>query len=825
MEQNLNNFTQQQEEEKQKERNRFNVQNLIMKYFIYWKWFVVSVIICLVAAFFKLKYTTPIYNITATIMLQDKQKGDFANQMQTLEDFGFMQQVSNIDNEVEVLTSKSLIKQTIIDLKLYTVYTQRGRVGQQHLYNNSPVTAELSSEDVAKMERSFGFEIKDNKKGGALLRYMIEDKATGEIVKKEENISTWPYLLHSPIGEIALIRNKQIPLEGTLNISFVPPLTMAKTYLGTFSVTPTSKTTSVARISFNDASKERGISFVNKLVANYNKNANDDKDLVAKKTEEFINERLQEVDKDLGGTESELENYKRSASVTDVQKDAELALQTGSDYDKKRVDVDTQIKLLGFLRDYVYNPSNNRQVIPSNVGLTDASLISLMSNYNEAVLKRNNLLLGSTEKNPAVVEITSLVDQLSSGVKKSLDNLYASYNISKREIESQARRFSSKISSAPTVQRELTGIERQQTVKSGLYVMLLQKREENALVLAATTDNVKIIDDAIASDSPVSPKRAFIWLIALFFGLAIPVAIIYILELMRYKIEGRNDLDYLTSIPVLGDVALSHTIKKGERAIVVKKNKNDMMAETFRAIRTNLQFTLSDPAHKVILFTSTTSGEGKTFVSSNMAASLALLGKKVILIGLDIRKPRLAHMFGLSDRNRGITAFLAGDANDKDYLFEQISHTDLDNLDVLPSGTVPPNPAELLAKVNLDKAIEYLSEVYDYIILDTPPVGLVTDTFIIGRVANASVFICRADYTPKAAILQLDQLKDTGKLPNISLVLNGVDMVKKKYGYYYGYGRYGMGYGYGKYGYGYGSGNYGYGYGKYGSYGYDDEKK
>ena len=345
--------------------------------------------------------------------------------------------------------------------------------------------------------------------------------------------------------------------------------------------------------------------------------------------------------------------------------------------------------------------------------------------------------------------------------------------------------------------------------------MLLQKREENSIALAATADNAKIIDAALPFDAPVSPNRRSIMLIAFAIGLIFPIAIIYLMEVMRYKIEGRNDLEKLTKIPVLGDVPMSHEIKNSQRTIVVNENSNDLMAETFRAIRTNLQFILDSPDKKIIQFTSSTAGEGKTFVSSNLAVSMALLGKKVILIGLDIRKPRLAEMFNLTDRKSGITVFLSGDANDKDLLFKQIMPSGVNpNLDILPAGVVPPNPAELLSRKNLDKAMEYLKEEYDFIILDTAPVGLVTDTLIISRVTDATVYICRSDYTPKSNLGIANDLRKDGKLKNMSIILNGIDMKLKKYGYYYGYGRYGK---YGRYGYGK--------YGRYGQYGYGNDAK
>jgi capsular exopolysaccharide synthesis family protein len=425
------------------------------------------------------------------------------------------------------------------------------------------------------------------------------------------------------------------------------------------------------------------------------------------------------------------------------------------------------------------------------------------------------LLRTASETNPTVIDVTLSLTLMANSLKTSIESLYESLVIQQRDTEAQAAKFEAKINNAPTQEKILAGYKRQQDVKSGLYLMLLQKREENSIALAATADNAKIIDAALPNDAPVSPKRKMIWLVALVLGCAIPVAVIYVLELLRYKIEGRNDLEKLTSVPVLGDVAVAHNLKKGQRGIVVRENDNDMMAETFRSIRTNLQFVLDSPDKKVIQFTSTTSGEGKTFISSNLAMSMALLGKKVILLGLDIRKPRLAEMFGFADRSKGITAFLAGDPDDKKLLFDQVIPSGISsNLDILPAGVVPPNPAELLSKVNLDNAITFLSEKYDYVLLDTAPVGLVTDTLIIARVADASVYVCRADYTAKNDLNLVNSLYTEGKLKNMSLVLNGVDMTKRKYGYYYGYGNYGK---YGRYGYGK------YGYGHYGHYGYGND--
>lgn len=787
----------------EEEEGGFDFKIILMKLIIYWKWFVVSIVLCLLCAFVYLRYATPVYRIQATVMINDEKKGSFQNQMMAMQDFGFVGTTGGVDNEIEILRSKSMIKQAIVDMGMFVQYQLGGRIAKRVIYGKYPIEVQISDDDLADLTRSFLLEISHPDSTKYKIEYAYKD-LSGEMVEFEKTISGFPYVLESPVGQLILSRGEMPMAPGqTLYVSIVPPIKMAKSCLANLSIAPTSKTTSVAHISYLDVNKKRGTDFVNSLVAAYNRENNNDKNVVALKTEEFIKERLDIVAAELDATEMEMAQYKKKSGLTTVVGDAQKILEANSEYERKNVEITTQLKLVTYLRDYVNDPANHLQAIPGNVGLADASLTSLIAKYNEGVVERNRLLRTASESNPTVVDMTMSVELLSKTIRTSVESLYESLTIQKKEVEGQTAKFGTKIGDAPTQEKILMGYERQQEVKSGLYLMLLQKREENSIALAATADNAKIIDAALANDYPVSPKSSMILLVALVLGCAIPVAIIYIMELLRYKIEGRNDLEKLTKVPVLGDVAVSHDLKKGQRGIVVRENDNDIMAETFRSIRTNLQFVLDGPEKKVIQFTSTTSGEGKTFISSNLAMSLALLGKKVILLGLDIRKPRLAEMFGFANRTKGITAFLAGDPDDKELLFDQIIPSGVnDNLDILPAGIVPPNPAELLSKKNLDNAISFLKEKYDYVLLDTAPVGLVTDTLIIARVADASVYVCRADYTAKNDLNLVNSLYAENKLKNMSIVLNGVDMAKRKYGYYYGYGGYGKYGHYGHYGYG-----------------------
>ena len=799
------------------EESGFDIKSVLIKLLINWKWIALSVIVCLIGAKFYLQKQTPVYRVQATIMINDGQKGSFQNQMQTFQqDFGIMSTTSGLDNEIEVLRSKSVIKQAVMDLELHTRYSiGNGRFRPATtLYGEYPIEFKISREDLERMTSSASFQVTQPNASSFVISYNRYDKETGEMTEIKEEVNSLPYILNTHIGRLVLEKGEMRPLnpDQKMTVSILPPLLVARGCSGGLSIEPTSKTTSIARISYLDINKRRGVDFVNQLVTAYNRENNNDKNIVAMKTEEFIEKRLAKVSAELDEAEEQVAQFKRSSGLVNLSGDAQRVMQGSSEYEKQQAEVVTQLKLISFLNEYINDPKNNLQPIPVNVGLADASLSALIGRYNEIVIERSDLLRTASENNPAVADATAMANLMAGTIKTSIASLQSSLNIRKEDFERQAKKYDSKLGDAPTQEKVLAGYKRQLDVKSGLYMMLLQKREENSIALAATADNAKLIDAALAYDAPVSPNRQMIWLIALALGLALPVAAIYLKEVLRYKIEGRNDLEKLTKVPVLGDVAISPKAKENKRAIVVHENSNDQMAETFRAIRTNLQFVLGGPEKKIIQFTSSTAGEGKTFVSSNLAMSMALLGKKVILVGLDIRKPRLAEMFNLADHKKGITLFLSGDANDKELLFEQIMPSGVNkNLDILPAGIVPPNPAELLSKKNLDKAIEYLKERYDFIILDTAPVGLVADTLIISRVTDATVYICRADYTPKSDLDLVNSLYKEGKLKNMSIVLNGIDMSKRKYGYYYGYGKYG-GSRYGRYGYGK--------YGKYGQYGY-----
>lgn len=775
---------------------------LFFRYLIRWPWFVASVIICMACAWLYLHYSTPVYNINATILIKDDKKGGTTgSNLSAFEDIGIFSSSKNIDNEIEILRSKSLIKDVVNELGFYINYSAKGSFHDIEIYNSSPVLVLFSCEDAERLSDPILLTL-NILPGGKL---DVTATINGQVSSK--HFDKLPAVLPSVAGTITLIPNPRQTANtaSTVDITIVQPLEVAKEYAGSLSIEPTSKTTSVAIISLKNTNKKRGEDFINKLLEIYNRDANDDKNEVAENTARFIDERIAIINTELGITEQELENFKRGAGLTDLSRDAQLAISEKSEYEKRYVENGTQLNLIRYLSD-ILGKADHSALLPANVGLSDESLSTLIIQYNALILERNRLLRASSETNPVIVRLDSSIRDLRSNLTTTIASVHKGLLIAQTDLNRQANKFAGRVNNAPAQERQFVSIQRQQEIKAGLYLMLLQKREENNITLAATANNAKIIDDALADGSPISPKNKIIYMIALVMGVCTPIGVIYLMNMFSFRIEGRSDVEKLTTVPIIGDIPLAETDKGS--SIAVQENDNGIMAETFRSLRTNLLFMLnSSVEQKVILITSTMTGEGKTFIASNLAVSLALLGKKVILIGLDIRKPGLNKVFLLPYKEKGITQFLSAPQNTDLHTLIQPSNV-TKNLSLLPGGTIPPNPTELLARPALEEAIDLLRQEYDYIVMDTAPIGMVTDTQIIARVADISIYVCRADYTHKNDYQLINELQERKRLPALCTVINGLDTKKKKYGYYYGYGKYGRYYGYGKkYGYGYGNEN------------------
>lgn len=725
-----------------------NIQELLFRYLIHWPWFVVSIIICIACAWGYLRLTTPIYNISATVLIKDEKKGGGASMSSDLEKMGlegFVSSSSNVDNEIEVLRSKSLAREVVNNLGLFVTYMDEDEFPSKELYHTSPVLVSLTHQEADKLPGRMEINMILQPTGALGVQITVGEK---EYRKQFDKL---PAVFPTDEGTVAFFANndtlsavcpENITKERHITAFINRPFSVLKEYVSSLSIAPTSKTTSVVVISLENTNTRRGRDYINKLLEMYNINANNDKNEVAQKTAEFIDERIGIISKELGSTEQDLENFKRSAGITDLSSEAQIALTGNAEYEKKRVENQTQINLVIDLQRYM--KGNEYEVLPSNIGLQDAASAGAIDRYNQMLVERKRLLRTSTENNPTIINLDTSIRAMRTNVQATLDATLKGLQITKEDLAREASRYSRRINDAPTQERQFVSIARQQEIKSGLYLMLLQKREENAITLAATANNAKIIDEALADDNPISPKKTIVYLAALVLGVGFPVGVIYLIGLTKFKIEGRADVEKLTSLPVVGDIPLADE-KTG--SIAVFENQNNLMSETFRNVRTNLQFMLEN-GKNVILVTSTISGEGKSFISANLAISLSLLGKKVVIVGLDIRKPGLNKVFNIPKKEHGITQYLT---NTTANLMDFVQPSDINkNLFILPGGTVPPNPTELLARGGLEKAIETLKANFDYVILDTAPVGMVTDTLLIGRVADLSVYVCRADYTHKA---------------------------------------------------------------------------
>ena len=796
----------------------FDFATLYRTIVLNWYWFVLSLIIFGSLGAIYLRYTTPMYQSTAKLLIKDESGSNRRGQsLQNMSNLGIISNSTGIDNEMEILTSHSLAEDAIRDLKLYVNYSTKGRVKDVILYRNQPLNVDVDPGHLEKLNAPIDLTItKDS------IFYIVSGTY---YVPTNDNSNEGPYSINRKItnlpatiatraGIITISSNYGHTLKNSdvLNVSILSPRMAANKYTSELQVSQTAKSTSIAQLQLTDEVPQRSLDYLKQLAIVYNRQANEDKNTIALRTDKFINDRLSKINTELGKTEGELQNYKQKNGIVELQMNAGNSVANQNNSELKLADVETQIELFNTIAREVESSSRNlTQVIPSNVGLDDQSSTSLINKYNELVLERNRLLRSASESSPVVEPLTAQIRELNGNIRRAIAAARQTLLIQRDAVSAQVNKYNGQVAETPQQERMLTQIDRQQEVKSGLYLMLLQKREENSISLAAIADKGKLIDDPQLVGK-ISPKSTSIMMVALLIGLVIPVLVILVLQFFRYKIEGHDDVARLTKLPIIADVAVASNKAKGKADIVVHENQNNQMEEIFRSMRTNLQFMLKE-GQKVVLFTSSTSGEGKTFNAANLSVSFGLLGKKVILVGLDIRRPRLAELFGINDHKHGITNLLVKDNPTAEELQEQILPSGVNkNLDLLMAGPIPPNPAELIARNSLDIIINLLKEKYDYIMIDTAPVGLVTDTLQIARVVDASIYMCRADYTPKSSFNLINALANENKFPNMAIVLNGIDMSKRKYSYYYGYG------GYGKYGR-YGRASYGTSYGQYGNYG------
>lgn len=760
--------------------NKKSLEEFIAPYLAQWRWILLSVIVLLIAAFIYLRYADKKYKVNSTIILKDQDDSKIKNSSAILSPMDLMGTVSNVDNEIEVLKSKYLIRTTINKLNLHTSYVKRGRVKSTDMYTRSPILVSMEQSDLDRLKEPYSLTVVIHKNQSITVIQDINGK------DQEVKITKLPALLRTKYGVLTFaFRPGNVPDYGApIEVIIKPPMSVVPFYRKNLTIAPTSNTTSVLGMELLTPETEKGKDFLKTLVEMYNHDAIADKNREALNTKDFIDERIAIINQELGDAERNVEQYKKSQGLTDLQSDVQLSQQRSSQYEQRLVDVSTQLNMVDYLDRYVADPGNRNKLIPSNVGVDDPTLVATINEYNKQVLERDRLLRTNTESNPVVQKIDGQIEAMRDAIGSSISSVKQGLNIARRDAQNQVNLYRSQTGMAPTQERQFSEISREQQIKSSLFLMLLQKREENALALSASANSARILDEAAAS-GPVAPKPILVLMAALLLGLLIPIFIIYLRDLLHFKIESRFDVEKLTKLPILGEIPASDVGN-----IAVEENQNRETDEAFRMLRTNLLFQLGKDQN-VVIVTSAESKEGKTFVAINTAISMALLGKKVLLIGLDLRLPRMSEYMNIEADN-GMSQYLSGYTTDIFSLIQESGITP--NLYAISSGTVPPNPTELISKDTFEKGIAELRDRFDYIIIDSAPVGLVTDTIVASKSVDATLYVCRANVSHKNSLKFVNELSEKKMLPNVGLVVNGISNYVSGYG---GYGRtYSYGYGY-----------------------------
>lgn len=789
--------------------NTINVQELLLLCLGRWYWFVISVGLVLCAAVFYLLRTPPIYTRQASLLIKENAKGQsFSHEVgAAFADMGIFQSTTNVNNELISLQSPAVMLDVVKRLHLDVSYAVDGAFYRKTLYGTElPLTIQF--EDLADNE-NISLVVKPAADGKGYL--LGEFMKNGEPIAKDSVFRVVEgKTMITPVGRLSIQPSSyaKVPLAVPLYVTRTSLYATTMRFASNLSVELANKQASVINLTFKDVSIQRAEELLNTLIAVYNENWVKDKNQIAISTSMFINDRLGVIEQELGHVDSDISTFKSENLLPDVQAASSLYMSQSTQTSTKIMEINNQLSMARYIRNYLSNINSKDQLLPVNSGLESANIESQISEYNTKQLQRNNLVSNSSEQNPLVIDLDQSLQALRKALVSSVDNLIASLNTQLRALEQSERRTTARIADNPNQAKYLLNVERQQKVKESLYLFLLQKREENELSQAFTAYNTRVITPPTGSLVPTSPVRNKILLIALVVGLLIPIAVTYILESLNTKLRGRKDLEHL-SLPFLGEIPFAFRKErkgflrkqkgKGELSLVVKERSRNLINEAFRVVRTNLEFmTGKSDRGRVIMLTSANPNSGKTFITYNLSSSLVIKKKRVIVIDLDLRKASISGCVGKP--KVGVSDFLAGQVDHLDEIIYKPD--DVPGLDVIPVGMLPPNPTELLFSERLKVLLDQLRQTYDYIFIDCPPVEIVADASIINKMVDQTLFVVRAGLLDRSMLPEIERYYTAKKYNNLSLLLNGTDSGTGRYGYKYVYK-----YGY-KYGYHYGYGGY-----------------